>query len=674
MRRNRLRRAASIWAAGLVLTPLSLIVLTCGTAAGETPPPHVVEHVSAPSFDGVKLDGWIVRPANVPSGSKLPAVLWSAPYFGQCDFYPFPTDDPPPRCHYATGDNPDLWDNDTLSEAVPVDFLLEHGYAVAIFNVRGTGNSEGCFSWLGPQEQKDQAFLVEWLAKQAWSNGNIGMMGLSYHGTTPWEAAIQNPPHLKTIVVAGMIGDAYTFSHTPEGATGPSTIGVFDNNFAIRTTLSPPINASPEHFTIEHFPVLPSRLCPDLARFITDDMSGLATGYRDPSFYEARRLIDRFPQVRAAVFLTHGFQDLWYSGHQFQAAPVWPLLTRAPKRMLQGQWAHAFPNFLGQPPGHEGATLTTAQWDARLLDWLDFWLKGRGHGRAPGEGTVDYEAEAPTGDPEHPFTFKWRKSRAWPPAEAGNEVLYPTPPSSGKSEGSLSGAPGGGSASFRSYPQAEKIAQPALLLCRANLVSDEAGPGGVAYLSDPVQQQTLIAGNPFAYLRVESDLPGGQLSVHLFDVGPDFRCNDDGTVSDARAIATGAADLRFCHGNYVASDFPVNTPTNVRVDITGVAEVLESGHRLGLVVSYGDVLERASQPFYPQIALHADGGLQASQLVVPVVEGSLGGGAPRISYPPRPFIPTAGGGTSGGSGGGVQDGSGGGTPVASLPSLPLLSR
>jgi putative CocE/NonD family hydrolase len=625
----------------LLLTALALAVLTsvAPAAAASTAPPHEVVHVQVASFDGLKLDGWIVRPADVPSGRKLPTVLWSAPYFGQCDFYPFPTNEPPPRCHYGTGDNPDLWDNDTLSEAVPVNFLVAHGYAVAIFNVRGTGNSEGCFSWLGPQEQKDQAFLVEWLAKQPWSNHKVGMMGLSYHGTTPWEAAIQNPPHLKTIVVAGMIGDAYTFSHTPEGATGPSTIGVFDNNFVVRTTISPPLNGSPEHYTIEHFGVLPSRLCPDLARFMSDDMSGLATGQRDASFYEARRLIDRFPKVRAAVFLTHGFEDLWYSGHQFQEDPVWPLLTRAPKRMLEGQWAHAFPNFLGDPPGHAGSTLTSDDWNGRLLGWLDYWLKGSRHGAAPGEGTVDYQAEAPTADPDHPFAFEWHRSSAWPPAEAHNEVLYLAPAAGGNADGSLSGAPGGGSASFRSYPQAEKIAQPALLFCPANLLSDELGPGGVPYQSDPVQEPTLVAGNPFAYLRIESDLPGGQLSVHLFDLGPNVKCNDDGTVSDVRAIATGAADLRFYHGNYVATDFPVGVPTNVRVDITNLAEVLEPGHRLGAAVSYGDVLERASQPFYPNITLSAEGGLEASQLVVPVVEGNLGGGGTRIAYPPRPFLP-----------------------------------
>jgi len=595
--------------------------LLLGSAAAEVtpPPPNTVEHVQVPSFDGTLLDGWLVRPANVPQDTKLPIVLWSGPYFGQCDFYPFPTDEPPPRCHYGTGDDPDLWDNDTLSEAVPVDFLLAHGYAVAIFNVRGTGNSGGCFSWLGPAEQRDQAFLVEWLAKLPWSNGRIGMMGLSYHGTTPWEAAVQNPPHLKTIVVAGMIGDAYEFSHSPEGATGPATISVFDNNFVMRTTLSPPINSPPPHWTVEHFPVLPERLCPDLVQFMTDDASGLATDIRDPSFWEARDLYPRFPQIKSAVFLTHGFQDLWLSGHQFQEDPVWRMLAKAPKRMLEGQWQHEFPNFDDFKPDW-----ALSDWNDRLLGWLDFWLKGDGRGKAPGQGLVDYQDG----------TGAWHSSTAWPPAEAHSQVLY-------LSDGKLAPQPGSaaGSESFRSYPQAEKLAVPELYACPQNLVSDQLGPGGITYVTAPVAQPTLVAGNAFAYLSLESDLPGGQAGAFLYDIGPNFSCNSDGTVTDVRALATGAADLRFYHGNYLGTPFPTGQPTRVRIDLTNLAEVLQPGHRLGLSVSYGDYLERIN-PYTPELTVHADGGLQASQLIVPVVSGGFGGKAPKISYPPRPFVPT----------------------------------
>ncbi|MGH2684870.1 MAG: CocE/NonD family hydrolase, partial [Actinomycetota bacterium] len=187
-------RAGTVARVVLLITTSSVLAAmppVAGSAAEDPPGPAAeVRHVRVASHDGVRLDGWLVLPPEAETG-RVPVVLWSAPYFGQCDYYPFPTDSPPPRCNYATGDNPELWDNSSVSESVPVNLLVEQGYAVAIFNVRGTGNSGGCFSWFGRAEQLDQALLVEWLAAQGWSNGRVGMMGLSYHGTTPWEAAIQ---------------------------------------------------------------------------------------------------------------------------------------------------------------------------------------------------------------------------------------------------------------------------------------------------------------------------------------------------------------------------------------------------------------------------------------------------------------------------------------------------
>jgi putative CocE/NonD family hydrolase len=610
-----LRTFALLLVAGL------LPVLPASVHAEPAAAPAEVHHVRVPSHDGVVLDGWLVLPQQAVSG-RVPVVLWSAPYFGQCDYYPFPTNNPPPRCSYATGDNPELWDNSTLSESVPVNLLLEHGYAVAIFNVRGTGNSGGCFSWFGRAEQKDQSFLVEWLAAQPWSNGKVGMMGLSYHGTTPWEAAIQNPPHLKTIVVAGMIGDAYLFSHTPQGATF-TTIGVFDNNFVIRTSLSPPIKGSPQHATVEHIPVAPERICPDLLKFMTEDVKGTFTDLRDRAFWEERRLIDRFPEIRSSVLLTHGFQDLWLSGHQMQEDAVWKTLRRAPKRMLVGQWGHEFPNF-----NHFRPEWAMADWNDRLIAWLDPWLKPRNQRTRglPSEpariGVVEYQDG----------TGAWHRSTAWPPKEAHDEVLY-------LASGALASESGGDSATFRSYPQWEKLATPEHLLCPSNLLSDALGPGGVRYVTEPATEPTVIAGNPHAYLKLTSDMPGGLVGVHLFDLAPGFRCDSDVFAEGARKLATGVADLRFHKGSYAAADFPVGAPTHVRIDITNLAEVIEPGHRLAVAVSWGDPLERNGQPRFARLTVHADGGAEASHLVVPVVGGSLGGSAPTVTYPPRPFVP-----------------------------------
>lgn len=275
--------------------------------------------------------------------------------------------------------------------------------------MRGTGNSRGCFTWFGKDEQLDQAFLAEWLADRPWSNGNIGMMGLSYHGTTPWGAAIHNPPSLKTIVLAGTISDACTFSHTPQGAT--TTIvgaGVFPGDFAARASLTPPIAGDAKHATVDHAPVMRERVCSDVA-YLAEDTKGTVTDLRDQAFWDERRLIDHFPKVQTSVFVTHGLQDLWLSGHQSQENEIWNALRNLPKRMLLGHWGHEFPNF-----NSYNSAWAMTDWNERLLEWLDHWLKD-GSGPAPREGLVDYQDS----------TGAWHTTTSWPPPEPlDDEVLY----------------------------------------------------------------------------------------------------------------------------------------------------------------------------------------------------------------------------------------------------------
>ena len=558
-----------------------------------------VLHQKVASFDQTPLDGWIVKP-DVPEGTRVPVVLWSSPYFGQCAYVP-----PPPACNYAIGSDPALYDNDKVSEAVPVRFLLEHGYAVAIYNVRGTGNSGGCFEWFGPKEHKDQKVLVDYLALQPWSNGRIGMMGLSYHGTTPWEAAIQNPEGLKTIVVAGMVSDPYTFSHTPQGAKF-TTIGYFNVQFALRVSLSPPINGPAQHFTVEHAPVMDDRVCPDVAEVITEEFVGAPTDLRNARYWNERRIIDQFPNITASVFLTHGFLDLWGSGHQQQENAVWPLL-QSPKRQLEGQWGHEFPNFNTPHPDWR-----MQDWNERLLGWLDFWLKGVGSA-PPREGIVDYQDNK--GD--------WHETTHWPPADSHQEVLY-------LAGAELAPQPSGSPRTFRSVPTTSFPREPA---CPQN---SGAGPSGLFYKTKPVENDTMLAGNPMAYLRITSDRPGGLVAAHLYDVAPGWPCASPS--AGLRRLGAGVADLRFHAGNFRGKDFPTGQPTPIRVDITNFAEVLPTGHSLGVLVSYGDPLDRFGQPFAPQITVHADGAT-ASHLVLPIVDGSLGGAAPTLTYPPRPFVP-----------------------------------
>lgn len=80
----------------------------------------------------------------------------------------------------------------------------------AYVDVRGRGDSEGVFRPLA-QEAEDGYDVVEWLAKQPWSDGRIAMWGGSYPGYDQWATASAKPPHLRTIVPVASIRPAVDF-------------------------------------------------------------------------------------------------------------------------------------------------------------------------------------------------------------------------------------------------------------------------------------------------------------------------------------------------------------------------------------------------------------------------------------------------------------------------------
>ena len=76
--------------------------------------------------------------------------------------------------------------------------FVAHGYAYAVQDVRGRGDSSGEFNFLR-QEAEDTYDAIEALAAQPWSNGRVGMMGVSYLGSVQWLGAKLKPPHLVAI-------------------------------------------------------------------------------------------------------------------------------------------------------------------------------------------------------------------------------------------------------------------------------------------------------------------------------------------------------------------------------------------------------------------------------------------------------------------------------------------
>jgi putative CocE/NonD family hydrolase len=90
------------------------------------------------------------------------------------------------------------------------DYFARHGYVFALIDCRGRGNSEGEFEPFA-SEGRDGYDVVEWLARQPWSNGKIAMWGGSYAGFDQWSTLKEFPPHLATIVPAAAAAAAVDF-------------------------------------------------------------------------------------------------------------------------------------------------------------------------------------------------------------------------------------------------------------------------------------------------------------------------------------------------------------------------------------------------------------------------------------------------------------------------------
>jgi len=145
-----------------------------------------------PVRDGTILAGDLFRPA---AEGRFPVILGAHPY--NCEIQTAPL-------------RPIGYGNlRGYIEAGDPAFLVRRGYVQAVVNVRGTGKSQGQFQMMGPLEVQDVCDVIKWLADQPWSDGNVGMFGVSYFAWLQIQVAALNPPHLKAIFAPWGATDFY---------------------------------------------------------------------------------------------------------------------------------------------------------------------------------------------------------------------------------------------------------------------------------------------------------------------------------------------------------------------------------------------------------------------------------------------------------------------------------
>lgn len=73
------------------------------------------------------------------------------------------------------------------------------GYACVRVDSRGAGRSPGYLDPLSPREARDLFACIEWAGTAAWSDGRVGLLGISYYAINQWQVASLSPPHLAAI-------------------------------------------------------------------------------------------------------------------------------------------------------------------------------------------------------------------------------------------------------------------------------------------------------------------------------------------------------------------------------------------------------------------------------------------------------------------------------------------
>jgi uncharacterized protein len=83
------------------------------------------------------------------------------------------------------------------------------GYICLRVDSRGCGASPGFVDPFSPRETKDFYDCIEWAGTQSWSNGKVGLNGISYYGINQWHVATLQPPHLAAMCIWEGAADWY---------------------------------------------------------------------------------------------------------------------------------------------------------------------------------------------------------------------------------------------------------------------------------------------------------------------------------------------------------------------------------------------------------------------------------------------------------------------------------
>lgn len=259
----------------------------------------------------------------------------------------------------ATGTYPAIVDMEPYGRSTMTTYVA-NGYAHVNTDVRGSGKSGGALCLLCTREQSDAYDVVEWVARQPWSNGKVALYGYSYSAITALLGAALAPPHLSAVIVGHPPTDPYRDVLWHNGLYDQ---GFVEQWFAGQTaTQAVGLGVQPQYTDRK------------------DQLFALETRLTDLDgpLYQERSVLAKMKKIVVPTYIFSGWNDMYSRGD----LRLIDGLGSVNKRLyIDASTHHGTGNIgeLGAPYGN-GPTDTSASLNAtapagQVLGWLDRFLK-----------------------------------------------------------------------------------------------------------------------------------------------------------------------------------------------------------------------------------------------------------------------------------------------------------
>ena len=479
---------------------------------------RVVENLFIPLADGCRLAARIWFPDETPA----PAILEYIPYRKR---------------------------DGTRGRDEPMHgYFAAHGYVAVRVDLRGSGDSDGLLEdeYLQP-ELDDAAEVIDWLSRQAWCSGRVGMMGKSWGGFNALQVAALKPPALKAILTVCSTDDRYADDiHYMGGALLNDNLwwGAIMLAYQARPP-DPAIRVDWRERWLERLDAMPFWPALWLRR------------QRRDAYWRHGSVCEDFSAIQCPVFAVGGWADAYTN-----AIPRLLEGLKVPRLGVIGPWAHVYPQ-----DGKPGPAIGFLQ---EALRWWDHWLKERDSGvmgepmlRAFLEEGPENRALAPgrfVGEAQWPSPRiaprTWSVDEAGlgrPGAETMIEVRSPCWTGAGVGEWMGTGAP-------------------------TEAPADQRLDDGFSrsFDSAPLSGRLELLGAPEIEIELASDKPVAQLCARLCDVSPD---------GASRRISYGVLNLTHRDSHAEPSALSPARFYRVRLKLNDCGYVFRPGQRVRLALS-----------------------------------------------------------------------------------------